>query len=363
MASLTSTQIARGRRIRFAPKSDRGRGFEGPFRRGLIGGLFGLLVAGCLSCSDAQVVEGTGSLEATTGAGSGEDVSQTFQSSGADSREDSLRLISLNPSLTAIVLRLGGREALIAVDDYSAELFPEEAAGLPRIGGLFNPNLESIVELQPDEVLLVAGVDQQTHGARMTKAGVETEVFENEELEQVLENIRRLGKMLGRDAAAQARVEAIRRTRDAVAQVTARHAAPTTVAVLDRSPFYVVGAGTFLDEMLEAVGAENLGHELGPGYPRASIEWLVAAAPNLLLDMTPDEEDGARFWQRWPSLPAVARGRVLNLEASRISLPGPDIDRALVELAAAVHGPTIEDQIVAILEARGESPDTAQAHP
>jgi iron complex transport system substrate-binding protein len=258
-----------------------------------------------------------------------------------------MRLISLNPSLTAIILKLGAADSLIAVDDYSAQLFPEETAELPRVGGLFNPNLESIVALRPDEVLLVAGVDQQTHGERIARAGVETEVFENERLDQVLENIDRLGRMLGKEKAAEQRIRAIRVTRAAVTSVASKWPSPATVAVLDRSPFYVVGGETFLDEMLEAVGAKNLGRQLGKGYPRGSVEWLIAAAPVLLIDMTPDEDNGMAYWKRWPSLPAVVSGRVLTLEASRISLPGAEIDRALVELAAAVHGPSIASEIEA----------------
>ena len=94
-----------------------------------------------------------------------------------------------------------------------------------------------------------------------------------------------------------------------------------------------------------------------PGFPRGSIEWLIAARPELLLDMTPGAESAARFWARWPSLPAVAQQRVLSVEASRVSLPGPDLDLALRELARLVHGPSVD---AAIDAAWAES---AQPHP
>ncbi len=275
--------------------------------------------------------------------------------SAAATRDAPPRLVSLNPSLTAILLRLGARETLIAVDDYSARLYPE-LAGLPRVGGLFDPSFEAVLALRPERVLLVAGVEQQSHAARLEKLGLAVEVFENERLEEVLENIDRLGRMVAREPEAARRRAAILDTRAAVTRAVAGRARPRTLAVIDRSPLYLVGSGTFLAEMLEAVGARNLGSELGAGYPRGSIEWLIAARPELLLDLTPGEAEGEAFWSRWPSLPAVERDRVLRLDASRISLPGPELDRALRELARAVHGPQIDSAIESALAGGAERP-------
>jgi len=262
------------------------------------------------------------------------------------------RLISLNPSLTAIVLRLGGAAALVGVDDYSARLWPE-VAELPRVGGLFDPHLESVVALRPDRVLLVAGVDQERHAERLAALGLRVEIYPNERLDEVLENIDRLGRVLGREPQAARRIEAIQTTRRAVARATAARARPATIAIVDRSPLYLVGGETFLDEMLEAVGATNLVRALSPGYPRGSIEWLIAARPELLLDMTPGAGEALAFWSRWPSLPAVAADRVVSVEASRVSMPGPALDDALRELAVVVHGPEIQGELDAALSEMG----------
>jgi iron complex transport system substrate-binding protein len=288
---------------------------------------------------------------------------------GDDGRPEarSLRLVSLNPSLTAIVARLGAADALVGIDDYSAQVVPA-LADRPRVGGLFDPSLEAVVALRPDRVLLVAGLEQEAHGAALRRLGLAVEVFENERYEQVLGNIERLGRLVGRSEAAAERIDAIRAVRSAVEQAVRGRSRPGTVIVLDRSPLYLVGGETFLDELLQAVGAENLGARVATGYPRGSLEWLVATGPELVLDLSPrrSEQAGARvagepdgrenavpdesasafaFWSRWPSLPAVRAGRVLALDATRISLPGPDLDRALRELAVAVHGAGIEAAI------------------
>lgn len=263
-----------------------------------------------------------------------------LQAANSEPLPENPRLISLNPSLTAIVVALGRGDTLVGVDDYSAQVVSEVSA-LPKVGGLFDPSLEAVVALRPDRVLMVAGVDQQSHGDRLERLGLSVEIYQNERLDEVLENINRIGGLLGRETEAAARVASIHAMRRAVHSATKGRPRPATLAVVDRSPLYLVGSDTFLDEMLEAAGAENLGRKLSTGYPRGSIEWLIAAKPDLLLDMTPGLDDARTFWGRWSSLPAVQSNRVLSIEASRVSLPGPELDQALRELAIVVHGPEI----------------------
>ncbi len=269
---------------------------------------------------------------------------RTVESEGGLEPAKSLRLVSLNPSLTAIVRALGAEDQLVGIDDYSARVIPA-LADLPRVGGLFDPSLERVVSLRPDRVLIVAGVDQERHADRLARLGIEVEIYRNVRLAEVLDNIERLGILLGRSSSAARRIRSIVDTRAAVKQAVRGLPRPRTLAIVDRAPLFLVGAETFLDEMLDAVGAENLARRLAKGFPRGSIEWLIDARPELLLDLTPGDEPASAFWARWPSLPAVSAGRVVDLDPGRISLPGPDLDRALVELAVAVHGPEIERAI------------------
>jgi iron complex transport system substrate-binding protein len=260
------------------------------------------------------------------------------------------RIVSLNPSLTAILLALGAGDALVGVDDFSARQ-QSAVAQLPRVGGLFNPSLEAVVALEPDLVVLVPSAEQRDFQERLESFGIALEVFPNIRFDEVLENIERLGRLVDREREARARIEAIRGTRTAVARVAARRGSPRALMILQRSPIFIVGRGSFIDEMLTAAGASNVGAGFDEPYPRVAAEWLVAAAPEVILDMSPDPEDAAGFWSRWPTIPAVAAGRVQRLEAERVTLPGPHLDRALETLAAALYG----DGVLAEVEAEREA--------
>jgi iron complex transport system substrate-binding protein len=250
------------------------------------------------------------------------------------------RVVSLNPSLTAILVALGARERLVGVDDFSAR-DQQAVAELPRVGGLYNPSLEAVVELRPDLVVAVPSAEQRDFRARLRALGIPLLELDPLSFDDVLESVRTLGDRVGRPAAARARVEEILRVRRAVEAAAAERPRLRGVLVLQRDPLFVVGPGSFVDAMLGAVGVENLAAELPGAWPRASREWLIAAAPELLLDASEPAGKAAgtlAFWSRWPSLPAVRAGRVVPLPPGLVALPGPHLDRGLTVLFEAVHG-------------------------
>jgi iron complex transport system substrate-binding protein len=245
------------------------------------------------------------------------------------------RVVSLNPSLTAIALALGAAEQLVGVDDFSAQQEPAVAT-LPRVGGLYDPSLEAVVALRPDLVVLVPSAEQRDFRARLASLGVPLLALDPTSFDEVLASIRTLGDRLGRAAAARERIAAIERRRDAVARDAAGRPRLRAVLVLQREPLFLVGAGSFIDEMLRVAGAENLAAPLGERYPRASLEWLIAAAPDAILDASAEPDDAKAHWGRWSSLPAVRNGNVIALPPGLVTLPGPWLDRALDTLETTV---------------------------
>ena len=243
------------------------------------------------------------------------------------------RVVSLNPSLTAILLALDAPGALVGVDDYSAQLEPR-VRELPRVGGLFNPSLEAIVALEPDVVMMVPSAQHRSLRERLEALGIEVLDRPNVGFEELLGSIEALGARVGRREVAQTRIAEIRAAfakGDAAAAIR-----PTAVVVIQRDPLYVVGRGSFLDAMLRAAGADNVGSEFAEPFPRVSVEWLIEAAPQLILDAAEPAKAAVEHWARWPSLAAVKRGNVVAIADDGIILPGPYLDRSLEKLAARI---------------------------
>jgi iron complex transport system substrate-binding protein len=256
------------------------------------------------------------------------------------------RVISLNPSLTAILLALDEGERLIGIDDFSAQQIPE-VAGLPRVGGLFNPSLEAVVALQPDMVLLVPSAEQRDFKQRLEDIDIEVVSFKNFQFDEVLENILRLGEITGARKAAAARVAEINTTRAVVERAVKSVAGgekkrPSIALILQRDPLYVVGGANFIDTMVGLAGGRNVASSYHEAYPRVAMEWLVAQSPEVLVDLSPEAQESMEFWKRWPTIGAVKSDRLVALGAGLISMPGPDLDKSILLLARTFWGKGID---------------------
>lgn len=266
--------------------------------------------------------------------------------SAALSRADASRIVSLNPSLTSILVALGAGDRLVGVDDYSARQIAA-VEDLPRVGGLFNPSLESVLALRPDLVVLVPSAEQRGFQSRLTELGIRVESFQNIRFEEVLENIARIGALTGEKTRANERIAAIERASRVARALTQDKEPQSVLVVLQRDPLYVVGRGNFVEEILAGLGLKNAAATFDEAYPRVGREWVVERAPDIVIDLSPELEAPGEFWSRWPSIPAVENGRVIGLDASLISMPGPYLDRATHLLLGSVYGRELAAQLEA----------------
>lgn len=255
------------------------------------------------------------------------------------------RVVSLVPSLTEAVCAIGACERLVGVDDYSNH--PPQVQTLPKLGGLYNPNVERIVALRPDLVLLSKyGRLPET----LRQAGVTVFVFESETLEDAFRNLTTLGVLLDRQAEARQVVDRIRAEMDRVASlVRSREPAPTVYYEIDATP-YAAGPGSFIGELIARAGGRNVvPAELGL-FPRISPELVITADPDVIIladapyGVTP-EQLAAR--PGWAGLKAVKQGRVVALTQEQVDIlsrPGPRVAEALRLLAAILH-PDLRDEL------------------
>jgi ABC-type Fe3+-hydroxamate transport system substrate-binding protein len=248
-----------------------------------------------------------------------------------------LRVISLSPSTTEILLALGMRDRIVGVDRFSRDL--PECGGIPSLGGLFAPDLERTLELQPSLVVGVLSESQGGFFAQLRARGIAVhEIDTGGSLDAVIANYERVGELVGRGAEGRALAARVRAELAEVARSVAERPRPSVALVVEREPLYVAAGGSFASALIEAAGGRNVFADLARTYPQVSVELLAERAPEVLIDSTQQEQgptahDAARaYWSRFPWLK-----RVELVPPGVATLPGAKLARGAELLRARIH--------------------------
>jgi len=243
-------------------------------------------------------------------------------------------VVSLTPSATEVMAALGATKMLVGVDEYS--VFPAEVTSLPKVGSFTTPNLEVIVKLKPT-LVVVDDIHGGAAGA-LHDAGVKTVECAMHSLPDVRSALQTVGARIGKSAQATQVIAEI----DAAIE-TARAARPAkrtkVLAIIDREAggignLVAAGPGSWVDEMLAIVGAENVLAASGVRYPKISREEIVRGQPEVILDLSYAARASTAEWNAIAT-PATKTGRVVAVSAPFLLAPSPRVKAALEVLATA----------------------------
>jgi iron complex transport system substrate-binding protein len=270
----------------------------------------------------------------------------------------------MSPSLAEIVCAVGAGSQLVGVDNYTE--YPPEAAAKPKLGGIVNPNLESILAVQPDLVLAAYGVDMAALKRLQTVSGLATLSYDPQSVEQVLDTITQIGQVCGREAAAQRLVAQLRARQQAVADRVAARSGPRprVMLVIAWDGLFIAGPQSFSGDLLEKAGADNVARTMKniraeQAYPNVTREMVVLADPQVLLfagkmsfagtHSLPGgtTAEGIIHWLQadpaWRNLSAVKSGSVFIMDENQVNLPSPRLWDGL-EAVSALLGKLPADQ-------------------
>ncbi|MFT4569597.1 MAG: iron complex transport system substrate-binding protein [Hyphomicrobiaceae bacterium] len=260
----------------------------------------------------------------------------------ADGKAAPARIVSLVPALTETLFALGVGDRVVGVSDFCDE--PAAARLLPRVGTFVAPVAEAVLALNPDLVLTSPTPGNQSAVGALKRAGVRIGVVGGDaSIQEVRRSILRTAALVGAQAEGQELLAAMTADLDWVRAAAAPEPRPLVALVIGSDPLVLAGASSYLGELLELAGAENLGAKLEGRWPRVGMEFLVSESPAVLIDVsTPMESEGGAqaartSWERFPSLRAVADQRIHVLKASVLLRPGPRLGSAARRLFEVIH--------------------------
>jgi iron complex transport system substrate-binding protein len=239
------------------------------------------------------------------------------------------RIVSLNPCIDSIVLRLVEPDRIVAVSRYSHDPEGSLDAGMARRFPAAGETAEEIVRLKGDLVLTTRHMSPATRFALLRLKTPLVELDVPADVDESYAQIRQIGRLTRREAAAEALVAAIKRALDRARPAPGTPALPVMIL---HSNGFSPGRGTLPDDLLRRTGFINRAAPLGKGWGKVTLEQFVANPPALLI-LSSGTAGQARAMQH-PVMRAAARVRRATITPKLLYCAGPAIAPAAEALAA-----------------------------
>ena len=254
------------------------------------------------------------------------------------------RIVSLAPSITEMLFAMEAGDQLVGVTDFCD--YPPEAGKKPKVG-YSNPNMETLVALQPDLVVAPNDFLKPDIIAKLEQLNIPVFILEDRNVEGIFVHIQTLGRVVGRSSKADAVAMQLRQQVAAIQQRIQGMPRVRVLYVLNSQPLITVGPGSFIDQLIGMAGGINVAAKSATPYPRLSLEAVLREDPEVLVFPVGRaegiSESEQQTWRQWSTMTAVKRGRLHQISADWLNRPGPRITKGLESLANILHPDSLSE--------------------
>lgn len=254
------------------------------------------------------------------------------------------RIVSMAPSTTEVLIDLGVAYKIIAADTNTKKdgLLKQD---IPYFD-MMKPDAEKLIALKPD-VVFISGMSNakgNTPFSPLIDAGIcVINIPSSSSIEAIYLDIAYIAAAVKQEgngakiiANMKKEIEAVRKKGASIAQDKKK----TVYFEIGAAPYmYSLGTGTFINEMIEIIGAQNILADQ-KSWIAVSDEMVLAKDPDVILtnvSYIPNPIDEIMARAGWASLKAVKGKKVFGIDTNSSSRPNHNIIKALKEMAKAVY--------------------------
>lgn len=254
-------------------------------------------------------------------------------------------VISLAPNVTETIFAIGEGSQVIGVSDYDD--YPPRVERLPQLGGYIDPDLEQIALLRPALIFVPGRHEKVTSFGE--QHGITVANVHMDSLATIDAGIETVGRTLGAVEEATALRARMVAELDTIRQAVESFERPKVLIVLGRERgslrnLQTVGGTSFISELVEIAGGDNIYGDEDKPYIEASKETILVEAPDVIIEIhagrsyTKKQTD-ALFsdWLALDGVPAWKSGRIYLFTDSHMLRPGPRIPDVARQIAKKLH--------------------------
>ena len=228
------------------------------------------------------------------------------------------RIVAMAPHIVETLFDIGAGDQIVAAVEYSD--YPKAALDLPRVGGYHGAQIEKILALEPDLIIVWKTGNKAADIAKMEQLNLPIAYSDAQSIDALAQEIRYFGELTGHQQ--QAEKVATKFEQD-LAALRAKYqgAAPIrTFYQLWSNPLMTVNKTTWIHQLLEVCGAQNVFADNATGYPQIGLENVLVTEPEVIIrpQEKSDKPQPKIDWQPWQSIPAVAKNQFVEIDADLV---------------------------------------------
>lgn len=226
---------------------------------------------------------------------------------------------------------------------------PKDMVDLPEVGLPMSPDVEKIMELEPDKYIL-SGSLKELVGDKLEAVDVPAEYYDLSSYDAVFKTIKEVGKNYGREKEAEETVKRLKKHESEVLS-SIEGKKPKKVMILFGAPgaFLLATKDSFAGSLVELLKCENIanGTNIKGAYVPFSMEVALKEDPDIILRMYHGYIDEAKAQvakefkenPQWEQFTAVREGRVYDLDDKIFNVTGNlRADESLSSMKELLYG-------------------------
>lgn len=221
------------------------------------------------------------------------------------------RFVVLSPEVAEILCALGAEADIAAITSECD--FPASLSAKPKVGSFSSVDKEAIIALQPS-IIFCSALEQEGSAAELQKLGFRVEVVYPKTLAMLSAEIRRLGKLIGKEPEAIALATNIETGISSLKASNIGKKRPRVYLEIYRDPLMSVSDASYVGELIEAAGGDNIFPVLERDYARVNPEAVITAKPDIMICYSRDNLQSILSRKGWQDIPAI-RNKQIFFEA------------------------------------------------
>ena len=225
------------------------------------------------------------------------------------------RIIALSPHSVELLFALGVGDRILGSTEFAD--FPEAANDIERIGGYHGIQMERIMELKPDLIVAWQGGNSDGDLNQLEALGLPVYRSETKRLLQITEEIKVLGELTGSSEKARVLIDDFNLRLSQLKEANKHKKKISFFYQLWSSPIRTISTGSWINEMLEICGGENIIQDPSIEYPQISLENVLLGAPQAIIIPSSHGHDNGKLsglkWEDWPEIPAVKNKHIYRI--------------------------------------------------